>query len=140
MSAGTGYAQGVSGCCSLSAARFLSGAISSVSRTFSFSFPLTNRLVSYYTINPAASKNRCPTDVFVAATARTFKGTGELEDGTVALEDVICVLSSLIDQSLIRGQLAYSSTSLVLKPSPDGVSGGFPPLASVTPRRVEAIV
>lgn len=55
-------------------------------------------LVAYYIASPSAPKNRCPTWVFETAAKQAFAGTGELEDGTIELEDIICVLSSLIDQ------------------------------------------
>lgn len=41
-------------------------------------------------------------------------------------------------QGLILGYLSYSHKQLVMKPSPDGM-GGFPKIAQVLPRRIEAI-
>ncbi|OCF33358.1 hypothetical protein I316_05100 [Kwoniella heveanensis BCC8398] len=92
----------------------------------------------YYSLDPSAAKNRCPTWVFLSATHQTFSGSGEIEDGNVELEDIICVISSLVDQSLILGNLAYSQRQLVMKPSPDGM-GGFPRVSQVNPRTVNAI-
>lgn len=92
----------------------------------------------YYATNPSAPKNRCPTWVFLAAANRAFEGTGEAEDGTFTMEDIVCIVASLIDQSLILGHLSYSSQQLVMKPSADGM-GGFPRVSQVIPRRVEAI-
>lgn len=56
------------------------------------------RLKHYYATVPSAAPPRCPTWVFVAAAQQAFAGSGELEEGTIILEDIICVLSSLIDQ------------------------------------------
>jgi hypothetical protein len=85
-----------------------------------------------------------------------------VEDGTIVLEDIICVISSLIDQvsprvgissrhllirllviaeiaqGLILGYISYSQQTLVMKPSPDGM-GGFPRISMVVPRTVTAI-
>ena len=52
----------------------------------------------YYATNPSAPKNRCPTWVFLAAANRAFEGTGEAEDGTFTMEDIVCIVASLIDQ------------------------------------------
>ncbi|WVR05884.1 hypothetical protein IAU60_002910 [Kwoniella sp. DSM 27419] len=95
-------------------------------------------LKTYYALDPGATRNRCPTWIFVSAAYKTFLGSGEIEEGAVDLEDIICVISSLVDQSLILGNLSYSQRQLVMKPSPDGM-GGFPRIYQVTPRRVEAI-
>ncbi|WVF70602.1 hypothetical protein IAT40_005394 [Kwoniella sp. CBS 6097] len=90
-------------------------------------------LKTYYSLDPSAAKNRCPTWVFLSATHQAFIGSGEIEDGNVELEDIICVISSLVDQGLILGNLAYSQRQLVMKPSPDGM-GGFPRISQVNPR------
>ncbi|KAK8865915.1 hypothetical protein IAR55_001063 [Kwoniella newhampshirensis] len=95
-------------------------------------------LKCYYASDPTVAKNRCPTWIFFSAARRAFEGSGELEDGTITIEDIIVVLSSLIDQSLILGHLSYSNKQLVMKPSSDGM-GGFPAISKVQPRRVEAI-
>ena len=108
----------------------------------------------FYSLNPAAPKNRCPTWVFLTAASRAFAGSLEVEDGCLGLEDIICIVASLIDQvsplfptlqcvsdflqSLVLGHLSYSSLQLVMKPSDDGM-GGFPRVAQVFPRRVEAV-
>lgn len=97
-----------------------------------------NSLRAYYLSHPEAPRGRCPTWVFLQATQLAFAGTGEAEDGDIVLEDIICVLSSLIDQSLVLGHLSYSQQFLVMKPSPDGM-GGFPKVSTVVPRRVEAV-
>jgi len=76
--------------------------------------------------------------VFVKAASRTFAGSGEVEDGTIILEDIIVVIASLIDHGLILGHLSYSQQQLVMKPSSDGM-GGFPRVSTVVPRRVDAI-
>ncbi|ORX35961.1 hypothetical protein BD324DRAFT_629669 [Kockovaella imperatae] len=52
----------------------------------------------YYNLNPESPKNRCPTWVFLAASQRAFEGSNEVEVGNLAIEDIICVMSSLIDQ------------------------------------------
>ncbi len=52
----------------------------------------------YYAINPLAPKNRCPTWVFLAAASRVFEKSGELEEGNLTMEDIICIVASLIDQ------------------------------------------
>ncbi|KAL7420838.1 hypothetical protein Q5752_004791 [Cryptotrichosporon argae] len=95
-------------------------------------------LKAYYAADPAAPANRCPTWVFHAAAVAAFRGSGEAEDGALALEDVVSVLSSLIDQSLVLGNLSYSQQVLVMRSAPDGM-GGFPAVARVVPRRVEAV-
>ncbi|BEI84258.1 hypothetical protein CcaverHIS002_0408620 [Cutaneotrichosporon cavernicola] len=94
-------------------------------------------LKAYYDAEPSAPRNRCPTWVFEEAARTAFAGSGELEQDLV-LEDVICVLSSLIDQGLLMGNISYSQRQVVMRPRPDGM-GGFPRLKDVTPRRVQAI-
>lgn len=74
------------------------------------------RLKAYYIASPSAPKNRCPTWVFTTAAARAFAGTGELEDGTIVIEDIICILSSLIDQVNLLNML---STVELTGPEPD---------------------
>jgi len=91
----------------------------------------------FYTLHPEAPKGRCPTWAFLAAAAQCFKGSGELEDGTLVKEDIICGVATLVDQSLILGHLAYSQQQLVMKPSADGM-GGFPAVSTVVPRSVQA--
>ena len=61
-------------------------------------FRLTTSLKAYYQSHPEAPRGRCPTWVFLQATQQAFAGSGEAEDGDIVLEDIICVLSSLIDQ------------------------------------------
>ncbi|KAK6905691.1 hypothetical protein I203_106521 [Kwoniella mangroviensis CBS 8507] len=97
-----------------------------------------NTLKMYYSLDPTAPKNKCPTWIFVSSVYRTFLGSGEIEDGQVELEDVICVLSSLIDHGLIRGILSYSQRQLVMKPAPDGL-GGFPSISTVEPRKIQIV-
>jgi hypothetical protein len=48
------------------------------------------------------------------------------------------VLSSLIDQSIVMGVLAYAQNEVAFRAAPDGF-GGFPRIANVTPRHVKAI-
>jgi hypothetical protein len=62
-----------------------------------------NALRTHYSLNQAqfadyTKVKSCPTRVFVSATAAAFDGSGELEDGTITLVDIINVLCSLIDQ------------------------------------------
>lgn len=57
----------------------------------------TLRLKSYYITNPDAPRGRCPTWIFVSAATRAFAGSREIEDGTIGLEDIISLVSSLID-------------------------------------------
>jgi hypothetical protein len=52
----------------------------------------------------------------------------------LVLEDIICVLSSLIDQDLIVANISYSQRQLVMRPAKSG--GGFPRLKDVVPRKV----
>lgn len=91
----------------------------------------------YYRADPMANKGRCPTWIFIAAASQAFAGSGEIEDATIGIEDIIVIVSSLIDQSLILGYLSYSHKQLVMKPSQDGM-GGFPKVAEVLPRRIES--
>ena len=118
-----------------------------------------NSLRMFYAVNPSVRRDRCPTWVFLTAMTAAFKGSGEPEEGDIRIEDVICTLSSLIDQvssswcddqgsklsghfadqSLILGHLSYSQLQLVMKPSEDGM-GGFPRISQVVPRHVEANV
>ncbi|OWZ64837.1 hypothetical protein C366_05935 [Cryptococcus neoformans Tu401-1] len=95
-------------------------------------------LKMYYQVDPMASKGRCPTWIFIAAASQAFAGSSEIEDATIEIEDIIVIVSSLIDQGLILGYLSYSHKQLVMKPSSDGM-GGFPKIAQVLPRRIEAI-
>ncbi|WVO17900.1 hypothetical protein L204_105598 [Cryptococcus depauperatus] len=92
----------------------------------------------FYMTEPTAIKNRCPTWIFVSAAAITFTGSGEIEDGTITIDDIIVVVASLIDQSLILGHMSYSHKQLVMKSADDGF-GGFPRISQVVPRRVEAV-
>lgn len=62
-----------------------------------------NALRTHYSLNQAqfadyTKVKSCPTRIFVSATAAAFDGSGELEDGTITLVDIINVLCSLIDQ------------------------------------------
>lgn len=86
---------------------------------------------------PEAPHNRCPTWVFEAAARAAFAGSGELEEELV-LEDVICVLASLIDQGLLLGYISYSQRQVVMRAREDGM-GGFPRVKDVAPRRVLAV-
>ncbi|TYJ56376.1 hypothetical protein B9479_002924 [Cryptococcus floricola] len=96
-------------------------------------------LTAYYDLDPQARQNsRCPTWVFTVAAGQVFEGTGEVEDGTITIEDTIVILASLIDQSLVLGNLSYSHKQLAMKRSEDGM-GGFPKISLVVPRRVDAI-
>jgi hypothetical protein len=45
----------------------------------------------------AATKTHCPTWVLMEAMEVCFRGSGEIEDGTLRMEDVIDVLSTLIE-------------------------------------------
>lgn len=56
------------------------------------------RLKMYHSTSRSEIVPRCPTWVFVTAAQTAFAGSRELEEGTIVLEDIICVLSSLIDQ------------------------------------------
>ena len=57
---------------------------------------LIARLKTFYTLNPSAPKNRAPTALFL--TAAQIALDADPDEGEVELEDVICILSSLIDQ------------------------------------------
>ncbi len=50
------------------------------------------------------------------------------------LEDIICVLSSLIDQNIIMAKISYSQRQLVMRSEKSG--GAFPRLKDVVPRKV----
>ncbi|WRT64128.1 uncharacterized protein IL334_001057 [Kwoniella shivajii] len=99
---------------------------------------LRNTLRMYYQLDPTAPKNKCPTWIFISVMHKTFLGSGEVEDGNIELEDIICVISSLIDHGLVLGFLSYSHRQLVMKPSPHGF-GGFPKISTVEPRKTQAI-
>ncbi|RSH92915.1 hypothetical protein EHS25_008361 [Saitozyma podzolica] len=94
-------------------------------------------LKAYYITNPDAPRGRCPTWIFVSAATRAFAGSREIEDGTIGLEDIISLISSLIDHGLILGFLSYSQSQLVMKGSADGF-GGFPRISQVVPRAIAA--
>jgi hypothetical protein len=51
----------------------------------------------YYRTSPGAALNRCPTNIFLNAIRQAFEGTGEIEDGTIELEDLIVIIASCID-------------------------------------------
>lgn len=103
----------------------------------------------YYQTSPGVALNRCPTNIFLNTIRQAFRGTGEIEDGTIELEDLIVIIASCIDhvstcprniadiQGLILGNLSYSQNQLVMKPSQDGM-GGFPKVSTVMPRRIDA--
>jgi len=55
-------------------------------------------LALHYQLGSGVSLNRCPTSIFLDVAQAAFAGSGELEDGTLVLEDIIVILSSLIDQ------------------------------------------
>lgn len=57
------------------------------------------RLKLYYRVDPMASKGRCPTWIFIAAASQAFAGSSEIEDATIEIEDIIVIVSSLIDQA-----------------------------------------
>ncbi|EJT46040.1 hypothetical protein A1Q1_05445 [Trichosporon asahii var. asahii CBS 2479] len=52
----------------------------------------------HYQLNPSAPKNRVETQVFLSAARAAFAGTGEVEDGVLGMPDIVCVVSSLVDQ------------------------------------------
>ncbi|WVW82279.1 hypothetical protein I302_104285 [Kwoniella bestiolae CBS 10118] len=97
-----------------------------------------NSVKSYYASDPNVPKNKCPTWVFVSSVYKTFLGSGGIEDGNVQLEDIICVISSLIDHGLIKGILSYSQRLLIMKSAPDGL-GGFPSISTVEPRKIQIV-
>lgn len=54
-------------------------------------------------VNPIArEKAQCPTWVLLQAMQGCFAGSGEIEDGSVRIEDVVDVLSTLIDHVSAR--------------------------------------
>ena len=53
----------------------------------------------YYQVDPMASKGRCATWIFIAAASQAFAGSSEIEDATIEIEDIIVIVSSLIDQA-----------------------------------------
>ena len=55
-------------------------------------------LKAYYLLNPDAPKNRCPTWGFIIAAQRAMERSAETEQEKIVIEDVICIISSLIDQ------------------------------------------
>ncbi|WWC86234.1 uncharacterized protein L201_001107 [Kwoniella dendrophila CBS 6074] len=99
---------------------------------------LRNTLKLYYSLDPNLPKNKCPTWIFISSVYKTFLGSGEIEDGSIELEDIICVISSLIDHGLIKGYLSYSQRQLVYKPSSNGLIG-FPKISSVEPRKTQIV-
>lgn len=133
----------------LGLAEFTSKKVSSIST--SSAQKLINSLRLYYQTSPGVALNRCPTSIFLQSIRQAFKGTGEIEDGTIELEDSIVIIASCIDhvsyfftsvdgadgQGLILGNLSYSQNQLVMKPSQDGM-GGFPKVSTVMPRRIDA--
>ena len=52
----------------------------------------------YYATNPSATKNRCPTWVFLTTATKAFEGSEEVEESALVLEDIVCIIASLIDQ------------------------------------------
>jgi len=58
---------------------------------------LINSLRMYYQTSPGVALNRCPTNIFLNAIRKAFQGTGEIEDGTIELEDLIVIIASCID-------------------------------------------
>ena len=64
----------------------------------------------YMRLNPTvAAKSQCPIWVMLQAAQQCFKGSGELEDGDVALEDVVCAFSSLIDHVSVVGVVKFQA-------------------------------
>jgi hypothetical protein len=61
----------------------------------------------YYQTSPGVALNRCPTNIFLNAIRQAFRGTGEIEDGTIELEDLIVIIASCIDHvsTLLREPL-----------------------------------
>lgn len=56
-------------------------------------------------LNPIArGKAQCPTWVLQQAVERCFRGSGEIEDGTMRIEDMIDVLATLIDHVSCPGE------------------------------------
>jgi hypothetical protein len=66
---------------------------------------LINSLRMYYQRSPGVALNRCPTNIFLYAIRQAFMGTGEIEDGTIELEDLIVIIASCIDHvgTLLKG-------------------------------------
>lgn len=58
----------------------------------------TDRLRIYYSLDSKTVRNRCPTWIFTNTVIQAFIGSGEVEEGAIGIEDIICVVSSLIDQ------------------------------------------
>lgn len=58
---------------------------------------LINSLRLYYQTTPGVALNRCPTSIFLQSIRQAFRGTGEIEDGTIELEDLIVIIASCID-------------------------------------------
>ncbi|WWC66245.1 uncharacterized protein I206_100146 [Kwoniella pini CBS 10737] len=90
----------------------------------------------YHQFDSSLPKNKCPTWIFISAVHKTFLNTGEIEDGSIELEDIICIISSLIDHGLIRGFLSYSHRQLIMKPTQNGL-GCFPKISDVEPRKIQ---
>lgn len=67
---------------------------------------LMNSLWLYYRTLPGVALNRCPTSIFLQTIRKAFEGTGEIEDGTIELEDLIVIIASCIDH------VSYSFLSL----------------------------
>lgn len=55
-------------------------------------------LREYYRLNPGAAKGRCPTSVLLVASQKALERSVEMEDTTITMTDLICVIASLIDQ------------------------------------------
>lgn len=52
----------------------------------------------YMVLNPMSrQKTQCPTWVLQQAVQRCFEGSGEIEDGTIGIVDVVDILATLID-------------------------------------------
>lgn len=60
-------------------------------------FILMKSLWLYYRSLPGVALNRCPTSIFLQTIRKAFEGTGEIEDGTIELEDLIVIIASCID-------------------------------------------
>lgn len=74
----------------------------------------------YYSLNPSAKRGRCPTSLFVHAAQQAFSGSGEIEDGSITIEDIIVVIASLVDQvsSCVSSPLGNSQgMALILRVS-----------------------
>lgn len=46
--------------------------------------------------------------MFLSAARAAFAGSGEVEDGVLGMPDIVCVVSSLVDQ--VRGRSAEPAT------------------------------